>query len=89
MIEWLGDRRLSATDAGRALFATCDVVSPAALIEPTAGEPSVIPPVPQAISALLNGLAADPSRHFTRNAYPIYVPTPRVPREKLRISDLL
>lgn len=77
LVEWLGDRRQSATTEGRALFATWDVVTPAALTVQATGETVDVPEAPEEISVLLDRLAATPSALDSRSTYNIWVPSPK------------
>lgn len=77
LVEWLGERKQSATAEGRALFATWEIVTPEALAVQQAGEVADIPEAPAEISALLDQLAATPGAQNARNTYNIWVPSPR------------
>lgn len=75
LIEWLGDRKLSATTAGREILAKWDTVSPEAVSFEDDGSPVELPEAPPEITALLDQLAA-PGAHESRNTYNIWVPSP-------------
>ncbi|MFD8597835.1 hypothetical protein ACFV1L_22800 [Kitasatospora sp. NPDC059646] len=83
MIEWLGAHKQSATPDGRALFETCDLVTPSALTVHDAGATIDVPEAPKEISALLDRLAADPAAQESRNTYNIWVPSPKESPNKI------
>lgn len=83
LVEWLGDRKQSATLEGRRLFATWEIVTPAALTLSDAREPAEIPDAPGEIAALLDRLATTPSAHDKRNTYNIWVPSPKSDPSKI------
>jgi hypothetical protein len=77
LVEWLGERKQSATPEGCALFASWEIVTPAALAVPNASEAVDIPEAPEEISALLDRLAATEGAQDARNTYNIWVPSPK------------
>lgn len=77
LIEWLGERKQGATPAGGALFATWEVVTPAALTVQNVAEAVDIPEPPDEVAALLDRLSATDDAHDSRNTYNIWVPSPR------------
>ena len=77
LIEWLGDRKQSATPEGRRLFATWEIVTPAALAVRDAIEAADIPEAPGEIAALLDRLSTTPGAQDARKTYNIWVPSPK------------
>jgi hypothetical protein len=77
MIEWLGGRKQSATSEGRALFAACEIVTPAALAVHDSSESVNIPEAPEEIAVLLERLAVTQGAQEARNTYNIWVPSPK------------
>lgn len=83
LIEWLGDRKQSATPEGRRLFAGWDIVTPAALAVRDAAEVADIPEAPGEIAALLDRLSTTPGAQDARNNYNIWVPSPKSDPSKI------
>ncbi|MFD7163057.1 restriction endonuclease [Streptomyces violascens] len=83
MVEWLGDRKQSATPAGRALFGKWEIVTPLALSVQESDEAVDIPEVPEEISALLERLAQNRESHEARSTYNIWVPSPKEDPNKI------
>jgi hypothetical protein len=77
LIEWLGDRKQSATPEGRRLFSTWEIVTPAAVAVQGASEAADIPEAPGEIAALLDRLSITPGAQDARNNYNIWVPSPK------------
>lgn len=77
LIEWLGERKLGATPEGHALFPAWKIVTPEALNIHSATDTVDIPEAPDDISSLLDRLSATPDAHDARNAYNIWVPSPK------------
>lgn len=76
LIEWLGDRKQSATPEGRRLFSTWEIVTPEALAVQGASEAADIPEAPGEIASLLDRLSITPGAQDARNTYNIWVPSP-------------
>lgn len=76
LIEWLGDRKLTATDAGRAILGTWILVSPAAVLQEDDGAKEILTAPPAEISTLLDSLSRDPATQDSRTTYNIWVPSP-------------
>lgn len=83
LIEWLGDRKQSATPEGRRLFATWEIVTPAALAARDAVDAAEIPEAPDEIAALLDRLSTIPAAQDARNTYNIWVPSPKSDPNKI------
>jgi hypothetical protein len=83
LIEWLGDRKQSATPEGRRLFSTWEIVTPAALAVQGASEAADIPEAPGEIAALLDRLSMTPGAQDARNTYNIWVPSPKSDPNKI------
>ncbi|MFB8378448.1 hypothetical protein [Streptomyces rubiginosohelvolus] len=83
LIEWLGERKQSATPVGRTLFAAWKIVTPPALAIPDSGEPIDIPEPPEEITSLLESLAATEGAQENRNTYNIWVPSPKSDPNKI------
>ena len=83
LIEWLGDRKQSATPEGRALFATWEIVTPAALAIRDASDAADIPEAPGEIAALIDRLSTTPGAQDARNTYNIWVPSPKSDPNKI------
>lgn len=83
LIEWLGDRKLSATPEGRRIFSSCEIVTPEALAIQDAGEAADIPEAPGEISALLDRLSTTPGAQDARSTYNIWVPSPKSDPSKI------
>lgn len=76
LVEWLGDRKLTATALGRELLNTWILVSPAAVVLESPDEAVTLPDPPAEIATLLEGLSLDPEAQDRRNTYNIWVPSP-------------
>ena len=83
LIEWLGDRKQSATPEGRRLFSVWEIVTPAALTIHSVSEAAEIPEAPGEIAALLDRLSATPGAQDARNTYNIWVPSPKSDPNKI------
>ncbi|WP_193318138.1 MULTISPECIES: restriction endonuclease [Streptomyces] len=83
MVEWLGERKQSATPDGRKLYSTCDIVTPSALVVHESGEVIDIPKAPEEIAALLEQLATNKGAHEARKTYNIWVPSPKEDPNKI------
>jgi hypothetical protein len=77
LIEWLGNRKQSATPEGRKLFSGWEIVTPAALAIHSISEAADIPEAPSEIAALLERLSTVPGAQDARNTYNIWVPSPK------------
>lgn len=76
LVEWLGDRKLTATSSGRELLSTWMLVSPGAVLLESSGEAVTLPAPPAEIATLLEGLSLEPGAQDRRNTYNIWVPSP-------------
>lgn len=76
LIEWLGDRKLTATQAGHEILQTWVLVTPAAVVLEDAGEEVNLPDAPAEIAVLLEELAGSAAAQDSRNTYNIWVPSP-------------
>lgn len=76
LIEWLGGRKLTATQTGREVLQTWDLVTPAAVLLEDPGEEMNLPDAPPEIAVLLEDLTANPAAQDARNTYNIWVPSP-------------
>lgn len=83
LVEWLGDRKISATAKGRGISKDWIVVRPEALTVNEEEQAERIPDAPPEIAALLEELRAEPSRHSSRNTYNIWVPSPGTDPNKI------
>lgn len=83
LIEWLGNRKQSATPEGRRLFSTWETVTPAALAVQGSSDVADIPEAPGEIAALLDRLSTTPGAQDARNNYNIWVPSPKSDPSKI------
>ncbi|MGD8194776.1 hypothetical protein ACEXQB_009825 [Herbiconiux sp. P18] len=83
LVEWLGDRKLAATKAGRAIVGSWDQVSPAAVLVEEDQQAVSLPAAPEEISALLEALGSGASSQDARNTYNIWVPSPSADPSKI------
>lgn len=84
LVEWLGDRKLTATSTGRVLYGTWETVSPSAVTNEVAVEAGDLPSVPSEISALLDRLEDAPAAQDERKTYNIWVPSPSSDPSKIQ-----
>src|SRR5579875_754930 len=83
LIEWLGNRKQSATPEGRELFFTWEIVTPAALVVQDSSEAADLPEAPDEIAALIDRLSIIPGAQDARNTYNIWVPSPKCDPNKI------
>ena len=76
LIEWLGNRKLTATQTGRETLRAWDLVTAAAVVLADPGEEVNFPEAPPEIAVLLDELIAGPTAQDSRNTYNIWVPSP-------------
>lgn len=76
LVEWLGDRKLTATQMGREILQTWGLVTPAAVVLEDPDEEVNLPDAPPEIAVLLEELIASPAAQESRNSYNIWVPSP-------------
>ncbi|WP_157560851.1 restriction endonuclease [Humibacter albus] len=76
LVEWLGDRKLTATQAGHEILRTWELVTPAAVVLQDAAEEVNLPNAPAEIAMLLEELGGSTAAQDSRNTYNIWVPSP-------------
>ena len=83
LVEWLGDRKLSATASGRETLSRCSLVSPEALSVNQVREAAELPPTPSEIKDLLDDLTSNSEAQEARSNYNIWVPSPPTSPNKI------
>ncbi|MDR2834473.1 MAG: hypothetical protein LBV67_12240 [Streptococcaceae bacterium] len=76
LIEWLDERKLTATDKGKKFFGTCSVVTPEAVNSLNESVINEIPQAPIEIANLIKELSDLNRREDPRNTYNIWAPSP-------------
>lgn len=75
-IEWLGGRKLAATDLGRRALSRWNLVTPESRRQEKVPVDVRIPEAPQEVSRALDRLRDDPTLHAVRKTYNVWVPSP-------------
>ena len=83
LIEWLGDRKLTASSDGRQIIADWPTVDPTALDYGSTADAAELPKAPIEIAALLERLAINEDAQRARSTYNIWVPSPSTDPSKI------
>lgn len=76
LVEWLGANKIAATNSGRKIRSTWQIVSPESLSARIEEKSVDLPQAPSDIQAALENLKNNPRAHELRSTYNIWVPSP-------------